>query len=131
MENIFELNESQKNVIRNLHNSKKSSYGTSLIKEEDLNRLEDMDYHNTNSDQQDEDRMDDVELIFRLFDHKIGEWAISPNHRVTKETNDYLSEWKENAKSQINRILNGPSSDTSNYEMPGFKDTMDKLNDLY
>lgn len=129
MENIFELNESQKNVIRNLHNSKKSSYGTSLIKEEELNRLEDMDYHNTNSDQQ--DGMDEVELIFQLFDHKIGEWSISPNHRVTKETNDYLAEWKEKAKSQINSILNGPSVDNSNYEMPGFKDTMDKLNNLY
>ena len=46
-----------------------------------------------------------AEKIFRLFDHKIGEWSISPEHRVTKETNQYLGEWKENAKNQINNIL--------------------------
>jgi|TARA_B110000914_G_C15388708_1_gene411374 hypothetical protein len=47
-----------------------------------------------------------AEQIFQLFDHKIGEWSISPNHRVTKETNQYLSEWKENAINQLKVIIN-------------------------
>lgn len=47
-----------------------------------------------------------AEQIFQLFDHKIGEWTISPDHKVTKETNQYLSEWKENAINQLEVIIN-------------------------
>tara|TARA_Y100000310_G_C20520742_1_gene733550 strand:- start:393 stop:557 length:165 start_codon:yes stop_codon:yes gene_type:complete len=46
-----------------------------------------------------------VNQIFKLFDHKIGEWTISPNHRVTQETQKYLEEWEEEVKSKINKIL--------------------------
>ena len=47
-----------------------------------------------------------AEEIFRLFDHKIGEWSISPDHRVTQETNQYLADWKENAISRLEVIIN-------------------------
>ena len=43
--------------------------------------------------------------LFNLFDHKIGEWIISPDYRVTQETQKYLEAWKEEAKSRINLIL--------------------------
>ena len=46
-----------------------------------------------------------VNQIFKLFDHKIGEWTISPNHRVPQETQKYLEEWEEEVKSKINKIL--------------------------
>ena len=29
-----------------------------------------------------------AEQIFQLFDHKIGGWTISPDHRVTKKHNN-------------------------------------------
>lgn len=47
-----------------------------------------------------------AEQIFQLFDHKIGEWSISPNHRVTQETNKYLADWKENIISRLEVIIN-------------------------
>ena len=46
-----------------------------------------------------------ADQIFELFDHKIGEWTISPDYRVTQETQKYLEAWKEEAKSRINLIL--------------------------
>ena len=46
-----------------------------------------------------------ADQIFELFDHKIGEWTISPDYRVTQETQKYLEEWEEEAKSKINKIL--------------------------
>ena len=47
-----------------------------------------------------------AEQIFQLFDHKIGEWSISPDHRVTQETQKYLNDWKEDVKSQLEVIIN-------------------------
>ena len=47
-----------------------------------------------------------AEQIFQLFDHKIGEWSISPDHRVTQETQQYLNDWKEDVKSQLEVIIN-------------------------
>ena len=52
-----------------------------------------------------------AEQIFKLFDHKIGGWTISPDHRVTQETNDYLAQWKETAKSKIEVLINHVVSD--------------------
>ena len=57
-----------------------------------------------------------AEKIYQLFDHKIAEWSMSPDHRVTKETNNYLGEWKENAKNQINDILS--QVDYTEQELP-------------
>jgi hypothetical protein len=161
MKNIFELNESQKNKIRNLHNSKKTSYGTSLIKED-----AGMDTPGGNPDyfygdgsldkirkiaqKQEEDfeyisneEMDKLELelgthevaeeIFKLFDHKIAEWVSNPEIRVTKETNDLMTEWKDNAKNQIVRLLKAQHQKDfagKGYDIPGFEGTMDDLNDL-
>ena len=47
-----------------------------------------------------------AEQIFQLFDHKIGEWTISPDHRVTQETQQYLNDWKEDIKSELEVIIN-------------------------
>jgi hypothetical protein len=47
-----------------------------------------------------------AEEIFRLFDHKIGEWSISPDHRVTQETSQYLVDWKEDVISRLEVIIN-------------------------
>jgi|7_EtaG_2_1085326.scaffolds.fasta_scaffold02390_6 hypothetical protein len=47
-----------------------------------------------------------AEQIFQLFDHKIGEWTISPDHSVTQETQKYLADWKEDVKSQLEVIIN-------------------------
>ena len=57
-----------------------------------------------------------ADKIYQLFDHKIAEWSMSPDHRVTKETNNYLDEWKENAKNQINDILS--QVDYTEQELP-------------
>ena len=112
MKNIFELNESEKDSIRKLHNNQKSNWGTSLIKED-----AGMDTPGGNPDyfygdgsldkiRKVAEKQDDIaELIFRMFDHKIGEWVINPDIRVTKETQQLMSEWKDNAKNQINSLL--------------------------
>ena len=131
MKNIFELNESQKNKIRNLHNSKKTSYGTSLIKEQE-------DYEYISNEEMDKLELelgthDVAEEIFRLFDHKIAEWVINPDIRVTKETNDLMAEWKDNAKNQIVRLLKAQHKKDftgKGYDIPGFEGTMDALDDL-
>ena len=47
-----------------------------------------------------------AEQIFKLFDHKIGGWTISPDHRVTQETQQYLNDGKEDIKSQLEVIIN-------------------------
>ena len=110
MKNIFELNESEKNKIRTLHNIQKSVYGTSLLKEDDEDlggmtsdpRIMAREYGNRTEPTE----MDTAELIFQLFDHKIGEWSISPDHRVTQETNQYLVDWKEDVISRLEVIIN-------------------------
>jgi|TARA_R110001583_G_scaffold3173_2_gene20759 hypothetical protein len=137
MKNIFELNESQKNNIRNLHNSKKTSYGTSLIKEDDLQtRGYDVDYIGSEEMEKLELEMgasDVAEEIFKLFDHKIAEWVSNPDIRVTKETNVLMTEWKDNAKNQIVRLLNNQHKKDfkgKGYGIPGFEDTMDDLDNL-
>ncbi len=52
-----------------------------------------------------------AEQIFQLFDHKIGEWTISLDHKVTQETQQYLNDWKEDVKSQLETIINTVVSD--------------------
>ena len=47
-----------------------------------------------------------AEQIFQLFDHKIGGWTISPDHKVTQETQQYLNDGKEDIKSQLEVIIN-------------------------
>ena len=79
------------------------------------------------------DEMDKLELdlgtynvaeeIFRLFDHKIAEWVSNPDLRVTKETNDLLAEWKDNAKNQIVRLLKAQHQkdfEGKGYDIPGY-----------
>lgn len=65
-----------------------------------------------------------AEQIFQLFDHKIGEWTISPDHRVTQETQQYLNDWKEDAKSQLEVIINTVMSE---YQEQDIDDELDAL----
>ena len=65
-----------------------------------------------------------AEQIFQLFDHKIGGWTISPDHRVTRETQQYLNDWKEEAKSRLEVIIN---TVVSEYQE---QDIDDELNEL-
>jgi len=94
------LSEEEKNRIRRLHN----------IKEEDFvsRRGYDSDY-TTENELSPESKA--AEQIFQLFDHKIGGWTISPDHKVTQETQQYLNDWKEEAKSRLEVIINTAVSD--------------------
>ena len=81
-----------------------------VIKEEDFGSIRGYDSNYTEDGNTPESiespQTSAAEQIFQLFDHKIGEWTISPDHKVTKETNQYLSEWKENAINQLEVIIN-------------------------
>ena len=81
-----------------------------VIKEEDFGSIRGYDSNYTEDGNTPESiespQTSTAEQIFQLFDHKIGEWTISPDHKVTKETNQYLSEWKENAINQLEVIIN-------------------------
>jgi hypothetical protein len=81
-----------------------------VIKEEDFGSIRGYDSNYTEDGNTPESiespQTSTAEQIFQLFDHKIGEWSISPDHKVTKETNQYLSEWKENAINQLEVIIN-------------------------
>ena len=65
-----------------------------------------------------------AEQIFKLFDHKIGAWTISPDHRVTQETQQYLNDWKEDVKSQLEVIIN---TVVSEYQEQDIDDELDSL----
>ena len=117
MKNRFKLNEEEKKHIRSLHN---------INEDEDLGgmtsdpRIMAREYGNTPESPE----MTAAEQIFQLFDHKIGEWTISPDHRVTQETNEYLADWKESVKSQLETIIN---TVVSEYKEQEIDDELDAL----
>ena len=115
------LSEEEKNRIRGLHKN------YSIIKEEeDLGgmtsdpRIMAREYGETPESPE----AKAAEQIFQLFDHKIGGWTISPDHRVTQETQQYLNDWKEEAKSRLEVIIN---TAVSEYQE---QDINDELNEL-
>jgi len=65
-----------------------------------------------------------AEQIFKLFDHKIGGWTISPDHRVTQETQQYLNDWKEDVKSQLETIINTAVSEYQEQDIDAELDSL-------
>jgi len=129
MRNRFNINESEKKRIRGLHNINEQVVGygeQGLDEEEDLGgmtsdpRIMAREYGNIPASPE----AKAAEQIFKLFDHKIGGWTISPDHRVTQETQQYLNDWKEDIKSQIEVIIN---TTVSEYQEQDIDNELDEL----
>ena len=125
MKNRFNLNEQEKNRIKTLHNINRGRL-VNEDEEEDLGgmtsdpRIMAREYGNIPESPE----AKAAEQIFKWFDHKIGGWTISPDHRVTQETQQYLNDWKEDAKSQLEVIIN---TVVSEYQEQDIDDELDAL----